>query len=119
MRIFSLILHRLGLWTVFVAQSCPTLCDTMDCSLPGFFVHGILQARILEVDCHSLLQRKFPSQGLNPGLLPHRQILYHLSYRAVVTTYLLNWQADSLPLSHLGSPNKRSVMQRSGDNFSR
>ena len=31
-----------------VAQSCPTLCHPMDCSLPGFSVHGILQARILE-----------------------------------------------------------------------
>ena len=31
-----------------VAQSCLTLCDSMDCSLPGFSVHGILQARILE-----------------------------------------------------------------------
>ena len=30
-----------------VAQSCPTLCDPRDCSLPGFSVHGILQA-ILE-----------------------------------------------------------------------
>ena len=29
-------------------QSCPTLCDSMDCSLPGFSVHGILQARTLE-----------------------------------------------------------------------
>ena len=31
-----------------VAQSCPTLCDPMDCSLPGSLVHGILQARILK-----------------------------------------------------------------------
>ena len=31
-----------------VAQSCPTLCDSKDCSLPGFSVHGIFQARILE-----------------------------------------------------------------------
>ena len=31
-----------------VAQSCPTLCDPMDYSLPGSSVHGILQARILE-----------------------------------------------------------------------
>ena len=30
-----------------VAQSCPTLCDPMDCSLPGSSVHGILQVRIL------------------------------------------------------------------------
>jgi len=29
-------------------QSCPTLCDTMDCSPPGSSVHGILQARILQ-----------------------------------------------------------------------
>ena len=29
-------------------QSCPTLCKTMDCSLTGFSVLGILQARILE-----------------------------------------------------------------------
>ena len=29
-------------------QSCPTLCDPMDCSLPGFSAHGILQARTLE-----------------------------------------------------------------------
>ena len=33
------------------------------------------------VDCHSLLQRIFLTQGSNPGLLHGRQILYHLSYR--------------------------------------
>ena len=33
---------------VFVAQSCPTLCDPMDYSPSGSSVHGILQARILE-----------------------------------------------------------------------
>ena len=31
-----------------VAQSCPTLFDSMDCSLPGSSIHGIFQARILE-----------------------------------------------------------------------
>ena len=31
-----------------VAQLCPTLCDPMDCSLPGSSVHGIFQARVLE-----------------------------------------------------------------------
>ena len=31
-----------------VAQSCPTLCDPMDCSLPGSSIHGIFQARVLE-----------------------------------------------------------------------
>jgi len=33
---------------VKVAQSCPTLCDPIDCSPPDSSVHGILQARILE-----------------------------------------------------------------------
>jgi len=42
---------------VLVSKSCPTLCDPMDCSLPGSSVHEILQARILE--CHSLLQGIF------------------------------------------------------------
>ena len=31
-----------------VTQSCLTLCDTMDCSLPGSSVRGIFQARVLE-----------------------------------------------------------------------
>ena len=31
-----------------VAQSCLTLTDPMDCSLPGFSVHGIFQARVQE-----------------------------------------------------------------------
>ena len=31
-----------------VAQSCPTLSDPVDCSLPGFSIHGIFQARVLE-----------------------------------------------------------------------
>ena len=34
--------------SVLVVQLCLTLCDSMDCSLPGSSVHGILQARILE-----------------------------------------------------------------------
>ena len=31
-----------------VAQSCPTLSDPMDCSLPGSSIHGIFQARVVE-----------------------------------------------------------------------
>ena len=31
-----------------VTQSCPTLCDPMDCSLPGSSIHGIFQATVLE-----------------------------------------------------------------------
>ena len=36
-----------------VAQSCPTLSDPMDCSLPGSSVHGIFQARVLEWDANA------------------------------------------------------------------
>ena len=31
-----------------VARSCPTLCDPLDCSLPGSSIHGIFLARVLE-----------------------------------------------------------------------
>ena len=64
--------------------SCSIMSDSfnpMDCSQLGFSVHGILQARILGVGCHSLLQGIFLSQGSNPGLLHCRQILYPLSYQ--------------------------------------
>ena len=40
-----------------VAQSCPTLCDPMDCSPPGSSVHGIFQARILELVAISFSRR--------------------------------------------------------------
>ena len=57
-------------------QSCPTLCDPMDCSPPGSSVHGILQART-RVSCCALLQGIFPTQGLNLRLLPplHWQVV--------------------------------------------
>ena len=55
----------------------------MNCSLPGTSV-GFLRQEITGVDCH-LLQGIFPAQGSNPACLLH-------------------WQADSLPLNHLGSP---------------
>ena len=60
-----------------VAQSCPTLCNPMDCSLLGSSINGIFQAR---VGCHFLLQGIFPTQGLNLGFPHCRQTLYHLSY---------------------------------------
>ena len=62
-----------------VTQSCPTLCDPMDYSLPGSSVHGIFEARILEWVAISFC-RVFPTEGLNLWLLPRllhcRRILY-------------------------------------------
>ena len=62
-----------------VTQLCPTLCDPLD-----YTVHGILQARVQKptgMGSLSLLQGIFPTQGLNPGLLHCKQILYQLSHQ--------------------------------------
>ena len=64
-----------------VTQLCLTFCDSMDCSPPGSSVHGILQARILEWVAISF-SRDLPDPRVEPASLA--------------------WQADSLPLSHLG-----------------
>ena len=64
-----------------VSQLCPTLCDPMDCSLPGSSVHEDSPGKNTGVGCHALLQGIFPTQGSNPGLLLCRQILYQLSYQ--------------------------------------
>ena len=74
-----------------VAQSCPTLFDLMDCSLPVPSVHGIFQARILEWVAISFSRRQiFPSQGLNQGLEHCRQTLYHLSHQGSHHIYNIN-----------------------------
>ena len=67
-----------------VTQSCLTLCDPTDCSLPGSSVHGISKARI---QAWVAIQGIFTTQGSHLHLL-----------------CLLHWQVDSLPLCHLGSP---------------
>ena len=67
----------------FVAQSCPTLCDPVDCNTSGSSVPGIFQARILEWVAIS-----FSRGSSQPGI--------ELTSPA--------FQADSLPLSHPGNP---------------
>ena len=64
-----------------VTQSCPTLCDPMDCSPPGSSVHGDSPGKNTGVGCHALFQGIFPTQGSNPGLLHCRWILYCLSHQ--------------------------------------
>ena len=55
-------------------QPCPTFCNSMDCSLPGSSVHGILQARILEWVAIHFSRRIFPIQGSNSCFLQCRRI---------------------------------------------
>ena len=62
-----------------VTKFYPSICDPMDCSLPGSSVHGISQGRNIGVGCHFLLQGIFLT-----GIKPMAPAL----------------QADSLPLSH-------------------
>ena len=57
------------------------LCDTMNCSLPGFSVLGNSSGKNTGVGCHALLQGTFPTKGSNPGLPHCRWILYHLNYQ--------------------------------------
>ena len=49
-----------------VAQLCPTLSDSMDCSLPGSSVHGMFQARVLE--CGTIAFSPFPLRGQKRGM---------------------------------------------------
>ena len=76
-------LETLGMW-VCVLSCVGLFAIPMDYSLPGSFVQGIFQAKIQEY-CNEL---PFPT----PGKLPN------------LGTELEHWQADSLPLSHLGIP---------------
>ena len=73
-----------------VIQSCLTLCDSMDYSLPSSSVLGDSPGKNIRVDCHALLQGIFPTQELNPGLLHCRQILYCLSHQGNPLSYLPN-----------------------------
>ena len=63
-----------------VTQSCPTLCDPMDCSLLGSSVHGDSSGKKTGVGRHTLLQGVLPTQGSNPGLPHCKRILYHLTH---------------------------------------
>ena len=74
-----------------VTQPCPTLFDPRDCTLPDSSVHGILQARILEI---IPTPGDLPDPGIsNRGLLHCKWILHQLGYQES----LLYWQkAESL-----------------------
>ena len=67
-------------WLLSLTQ----LCEGMDCSLPGSSACGDSPGKNTGVGSHALLERIFPTQGLN--------------------LCLLHWEVDTLPLSHLGCP---------------
>ena len=75
---------------VLDVQLCPTLCDSIDYSLSGSSVRGIVQARILEWVAIPFSRGSFPIQGSNPGLPHCRQSPYHLSHSMFCNTLLYN-----------------------------
>ena len=111
---------------VKVAQSCPTLCNSMDCSPPGSSVHGILQAGIME-----WVAIPFSKNLPNPGNKPRSPVLQvdslsseppgkpkntgvgSLSLRQEIfptqksNRGLLHCRWILYQLSHQGSPNKK------------
>ena len=80
--IFSQMCHAV---LCLVIQSCLTLCDPMDCSLPGSSVHGDSPGKNTGVGCHACPPPgdlpNWGRSGKNPGLLHCRWILYHLSHQ--------------------------------------
>ena len=67
----------LRLYVRYIAQSCPTLCDPMDCNIGPWNSPG----ENTGVGCHSLLQGIFPTWGSNLGLPHYKQILFHLRHQ--------------------------------------
>ena len=95
-----------------VSQSCPTLNDPMDCSLPGSSIHGIFQARVLpwvaiafsHQDSMSML---FPRQEYWSGLpFPSARNIPDPGIEPTSPAWEASpaWLVAALPLSHLGKP---------------
>ena len=76
-----------------VAQSCPTLCDPLDCSLPGSSIHGISQGRILGWFAVSFSRRSSQPRDQAHTSCLGRWVLYHWAAReahSVFITFLVN-----------------------------
>ena len=102
----------LRLVAVLVAQSCPTLCDPMDSSVPGSSVHGVLQARILKWTAISFSNAS-DSPSINGG---NNTTHFHQNYKDSVVTQscstlsdLMNCSTPGLPVQHLLEPTQTHV----------
>ena len=83
-----------------VTQSCPTLCNPMDCSPQASSVHGNSPGKNTEVGCHTLPKGIFPTQGPNTGLPHCIQVLYHLRHQG--SSRIMEWV--TCPFSKGSSP---------------
>ena len=97
-----------------VAQSCPTLYDSMDCSPPDSSVHGDSPGKNTGVGCHALFQAIIPTQGSNPALSHCRWILYSPSHQG--SPKILAWVA--YPYSRgTSQPRNRTSVSCIADRF--
>ena len=71
-------------------QLCLTLCNSMDCSLPGSLCPWNSPGKNTGVGCHSLLQGIFPTQGLNP-CFPHCRGILYLQHRLGSLLHLVSF----------------------------
>ena len=90
--------QMLAVLVYLIAQSCPTLCGPMDCSLPGFSVCGIFQARILE-----WLPLGTPGDLSDPGIKPKPFASLALAGRFFTTCP--TWEAPFYTGSHFSLGN--------------
>ena len=71
-----------------VAQSCLTLRDPMDCSLPGSSVHGIFQARVLEWGAIAFFGPKLLADSKSKVVIQRKELLYSLFVSFIVFSRL-------------------------------
>ena len=96
--------HRLAAAAAKSLQSCPTLCDPMDCSLPNSSVYGIFQVRILEwVAISSFQGSSWPRDRIciSYGSCIGRQILYRLSHLRKLTWERLMGKSNTSLITHI------------------
>ena len=87
-------------WWCLVTKLCPTLCDPMDCNLPGSSVHGILRARTLEWGAISFSRGSSPPRDWTHVSCAGRQFLFHWATReAPGFPWLLTDEQTGLPIS--------------------
>ena len=85
-----------------VAQSCQTLRDPMDCSLPGSSVHGIFQARVLEWGAIAFTESKYMwVQNIDVTNRPPKRQANLLSHHLYIKAYL------NIHLSEMSSIKKK------------
>ena len=86
-----------------VTQSCPTLSDPMDCSLPGSFVHGNFQARVLEWGAIAFSTGYMPRveiSGSYAGFIPSFKGIAIPSSIVAVSIYTPTSSARVFPFLH-------------------